>query len=46
MFDFSELAAAWESSLPMFGESLAAWVVATARMPLWAQSVSCEYPPA
>ncbi len=26
MFDFSELAAAWNSSLPMFGESISAWV--------------------
>ena len=26
MFDFSELAAAWNSSLPLFGETLAAWV--------------------
>lgn len=26
MFDFSELAAAWNESLPMFGESVAAWV--------------------
>lgn len=26
MFDFSELAAAWGSSLPLFGETLSAWV--------------------
>lgn len=26
MFDFSELSAAWNESLPMFGESVAAWV--------------------
>ena len=26
MFDFSELAAAWNGSLPLFGETLAAWV--------------------
>lgn len=26
MFDFSELAAAWNESLPMLGESVAAWV--------------------
>ena len=26
MFEFSELAAAWNSSLPLFGETLAAWV--------------------
>ncbi len=26
MFDFSELSAAWNSSLPMFGESISAWV--------------------